>query len=412
MKITACLIVKDEAECIRQCLDSLKKVVQQIVVVDTGSTDDTVKIAKRYGAEVYFHEWAEDFSAARNLAIDKAKGDWIIFLDADEYFPEKTVQQVPKLIKKYSADCDAFLTEIANVDENQENKVLDKFYAIRIFHKDPCIRFSGKIHEQLKHSADRQIRLYRVDPQMIQLIHTGYSRERLRQKCERNLRMLLLQLLKNPQDTSLYRYLADAYYGLEDYEQALKYACLDIATGHKEITYATRSYRVWLDILHTKKADFATIEAALQKSIAEFPDLPDFYAEYGLLFLNAKRYDEALPWFLKSLELNESYHGVETSVFKEHILDIYSFLGLIYEKKQDIEKGLAIYQKILQQDRYIVSVFAAFYRIVSQQGDTAHCIAALQEIYDQTHPEDVDFLIANISRIQTDPLAYYVRLRG
>ena len=86
-RITVCLIVKNEEQFLAQCLKSVRGFAAQIVVVDTGSTDRTVEIAREFGAEIYSFAWCDDFAAARNAALEHATGDWILMLDADEELP-------------------------------------------------------------------------------------------------------------------------------------------------------------------------------------------------------------------------------------------------------------------------------------------------------------------------------------
>ena len=83
------MIVKDEEQFLGQCLESVKPIANQIVVVDTGSSDQTEAIAKSHGAEVHHFEWCDDFAAARNFALEHARGDWILILDADEILTQK-----------------------------------------------------------------------------------------------------------------------------------------------------------------------------------------------------------------------------------------------------------------------------------------------------------------------------------
>ena len=85
MKISACFITKDEEKNIEQCLKSIEGIVDEIIVVDTGSRDSTINLANKYTNKIYFYQWNNDFSGARNFAIGKVKGDYILFLDADEY---------------------------------------------------------------------------------------------------------------------------------------------------------------------------------------------------------------------------------------------------------------------------------------------------------------------------------------
>ena len=92
--------MKNEAKELKISIDSLKKFVDEIVVVDTGSTDDTVKVAKKFGAKIFYYDWQDDFSAPRNLALSKASGDWIIFLDADEFFSAETAKNIPFVVER------------------------------------------------------------------------------------------------------------------------------------------------------------------------------------------------------------------------------------------------------------------------------------------------------------------------
>lgn len=94
------MIVKNEEQNIRQALSWGKGVVYEQIVVDTGSTDNTAQIAEEMGAKVFHFEWCDDFSAAKNYAIEQASGDWIAFLDADEYFPNKDAHRILGIIKK------------------------------------------------------------------------------------------------------------------------------------------------------------------------------------------------------------------------------------------------------------------------------------------------------------------------
>ena len=82
-RLSLCMIVRDEIDCLQRCIDSVKDIVNEIVIVDTGSTDGTFDLAKRYASRVAQIEWNDDFSRARNISLDMATGDWILRLDAD-----------------------------------------------------------------------------------------------------------------------------------------------------------------------------------------------------------------------------------------------------------------------------------------------------------------------------------------
>ena len=98
MKLTACLIVKNEAEMLERTLPGLSRSADEIILVDTGSTDNTVEVAKKYGAQVHHFAWIKDFAAARNESLRHAGGDWIIWIDADEYLDEENLQLIKQQI--------------------------------------------------------------------------------------------------------------------------------------------------------------------------------------------------------------------------------------------------------------------------------------------------------------------------
>ena len=111
IKISACVIVKNEAENLPLWLEKMSQLADEMIVVDTGSEDNTKELAVAAGAQVYDYQWQDDFAAAKNYAISKAKGDWILFLDADEYFDEKSLKTT---------------TGIDEIDNNKEIQKLNQ----------------------------------------------------------------------------------------------------------------------------------------------------------------------------------------------------------------------------------------------------------------------------------------------
>ena len=102
--LSLCMIVKNEALYLARCLDSVQDMVDEIIIVDTGSTDNTVEIAQRYQATIVSHHWQHNFSLARNTSLAHATGDWILVLDADETLERMTSERLWQLISQTSAD--------------------------------------------------------------------------------------------------------------------------------------------------------------------------------------------------------------------------------------------------------------------------------------------------------------------
>lgn len=160
IKLSACLIVKNESSCIRRCLASIDSLVDEIIVVDTGSVDDTIDIVKTFPkAVVYEHPWTNDFSEARNRSLALATGDWILVIDADEIIAEEDYFKLRNAIQDQNIDGYYILTKnytnnYVRLDFVAESTAHSRSYLgwtpshkTRIFKNKPHYRFRGRIHE-------------------------------------------------------------------------------------------------------------------------------------------------------------------------------------------------------------------------------------------------------------------------
>lgn len=411
MKLSACVIAKNEADTIGKCLASLQAIVDEIILVDTGSNDDTVAIAKEYQAKVYSYEWKNDFASTKNFALDQTVADWIIFLDADEYFSAETSANVRKIIKKHAHECDGLMIKLINIDADNDNKYIDEFFKVRILKNDKNIRFIGDIHEEVHHLSGRKNRYYQVDAQDILIYHTGYSTSKIQEKCKRNLAILLKQINGTKADEAVFGYLADVYYGLKEYEKAIHYAKLDIAAEQKELSYASRPYRILINSLSRSEDNNVELKNIIMKAIATFPDLPDFYFEYALIKYNDMLYDESLHLLLKAIDLHKNYSNIETSLFKRDLKLAYILIAKIYERKNSLDEAIIIYQQVLSLDKYDVEIFTSLFNILARQ-KKSYVIKLLNSIYNETKIEDVEFLISHIADIfKGKILLYYIQAR-
>ncbi len=196
--ISACLIVRNEEKNLPGCLDTLRSVADEIIVVDTGSSDNTERAARRRGARVYTVPWEEDFSRARNEALERARGDWILVLDADERLAWRGYDafRAPMLGEKRWG----YLLTLCNLYEDRTSEVL----LLRLFRNHPRIRFSGVIHERVEPSLFQMAGdfSHAVGRHPARILHTGYlpaAREE-KGKDERDLRLLRKQIALDPAD--------------------------------------------------------------------------------------------------------------------------------------------------------------------------------------------------------------------
>ena len=158
--ISLCMIAKDEEKSIGQCLNSAKDIVDEIIIIDTGSTDRTKEIAKKYNARIFDFKWSDDFSAARNEGIRHAAKDWVLVLDADETLDEKGKKTIKELINDKETDAVLFLQKNYTNDTSiagfvsEEHKKNGKSYAgwygsfiARLFRNHKGYGFEGTVHE-------------------------------------------------------------------------------------------------------------------------------------------------------------------------------------------------------------------------------------------------------------------------
>ena len=307
--LTLSMIVKNEEKMLRGCLESAEKVVDEIVIVDTGSTDRTIEIAKEFGAKVYHFNWIDDFAAARNESLKHSKGKWILYLDADERISQFEVDKFRKSLSELSDNSGGLICTIESPHTNLsggESDVHRGSYP-RIFRNLGLdkVKFQGRVHEQISPSLkDNNLQLLQSD---IIIYHLGYdqSREIMEGKIERNYRMLLQHVREEP--TNGY-----AWYQLG---QTLGHMNLK-KEAEETIKFALKCGNL-----------SPMIEASASASLAQFTG-------------NDKRFDEALKWAERSLELTPN------SLYAMN-LRAYSLLhlGKFDEAEKEFEKTLELKSK-------------------------------------------------------------------
>ena len=206
--LSLCLIAKNEAKNLPRCLESVRGVADEVVVVDTGSTDDTVAVAERLGARVAHFAWCDDFAAARNEAIRHARGQWILMLDADELLTREARSKLRGLLQDDRFQ--AFLINIRSPlkDTRGQAAVINAWP--RLFRNRPEIRYEGRVHEQLSPSIARLGGAVAATDLVIE--HRGYHQDFTDQKAKqaRNLALLRAQLAETPDDAMTLFHLGEA----------------------------------------------------------------------------------------------------------------------------------------------------------------------------------------------------------
>lgn len=289
--IALVMIVKDGAATLARCLSSVQGHVDEMIVLDTGSTDDTVTIAQRFGAQVHHFEWNDDFSAARNVALDHSTADWNLILDADNW-----LESGHALLRALGTEPTLGLVSIVNrfmqggeVRESTE-------WVTRILPRG--IRYAGRIHEQPvnEHGLSRR----RLD---IRLGHDGYMPRGLEAKRGRNEALLRLSLSESPEDPYLCYQLGKELAIYERHGEAVGYFLKAIEHASPELSY--RHDLIVRTLYSLKQA--GQLETAILLAENEFPhwqDSPDFFFCVADIFLDwaIQHPDEAESQFLPIVE--------------------------------------------------------------------------------------------------------------
>lgn len=274
--LSVCIISKNEEKHIEKCLKSVIDLADEIVLVDTGSDDRTVEIANSFGIKVLHHTWNNDFSAARNVSIDNATGDWILFLDCDEEMPLEEGLKLKNLIQEENT-YEAYYLRLVNIIGGTQ---VSDAIVLRAFKNEPEYRFKGKMHEQIINSIQDIHGLDCIGATPIQIYHYGYDPEFFdtEKKSKRNLDILLSYDEKD-KDGYYYYVLGNEYARADDYEEALRIYNLSLArTNAKMFNYIYYPYLATniIKIYYVQKRYVDAIKA-IDKFRETLPNFKDMY---------------------------------------------------------------------------------------------------------------------------------------
>lgn len=292
IRLSACLIVKNEEKHLERCLASLKGHVDEIVVVDTGSTDRTVEIALAHGAKVAEFAWCDDFSAARNISLELASGDWALWIDADEEVaPESWSPIREALIRRQFG---GFFVRIVNFMDEEGDANTYTHAPVRIFQLRPEVRFRGRVHEQVTPSLD-EIGLPCAQLGNATLYHYGYRPSDMEEKgkLERTISLLEKEVRESPEDAFHWFNLANAYSVARRNEDAIHAAEMCLRYIHPANSFGTLAYQILASGLNAVgKPEAALTICSDAEQSGHFTILNQFERAHALFKLG--RHEEAL----------------------------------------------------------------------------------------------------------------------
>lgn len=347
IRLSGCVIARNEQENIARCIRSFRDFVDEIVVVDTGSTDDTAKIAEQLGARVLHFDWRDDFAAARNFALDQVSGDWIVFPDADEYFSEGCGAQVRKCIGV--AECGGYNLigcKWPQIDPDHPGCHMAEGFVMRILKKG--VRYCYAIHEEPTFPEGRHI-LY-AEKIRFYLNHTGYRQKVNRQKAERNLAILLREAAceTDPIRRGIYDlYLSDSYMTLKEYDKCYETAARYVEFSRKNhfvmIGKAAKAYWSLLTCCRRLHKSTEELEEWTREFAKEFPDSPDADDARARLLAEKRENGRAEAACRRTIRRAEAYTGMEPCRIAASLFEAWLAAGQALESQRRLSEAMEWY---------------------------------------------------------------------
>lgn len=337
--ISVCIITKNEQDNLEECLSRLMPYDFEIVVVDTGSTDDSKNIALKYTNNVYDFQWINDFSAARNFAITKATNEFILMLDTDEFITDLDIDTLLKLVSSNPLAIGRIHRK--SPFQNGESPLYCNELINRLFSKE-IYYYTGSIHEQLTPIANNKKGITTVTNTYVVPVftdHHGYfNKETLQAKAIRNLDLLKKELEHNPSDTYILYQIGKSYHSLEDYENAIIYfERLLNESFNPKLEYIINMISLYgYSLINANHYEAAL---RLEQYFDEFCTSADYMFILGLIYMQNARFQDSVMAFLCATDIKDcNVEGVNSYMAFYNI-------GVIYECVNDLENAKLYYKK-------------------------------------------------------------------
>jgi len=344
--ISLCMITKNEEHFIAQCINSVKELINEIIVVDTGSNDKTVEIAKSFGAKVYFRAWDDDFSAPRNLSIAKASGDWILVLDADEAIDSSDHEKLNKLTlnpsncylltqRHYTNDARlSGFTPVKGEFPHWEKGMGGYFESscVRLFPRHPGIEYRNRIHE-LVEPCLAELKRYKIVSSGIRIHHYGHIREVREKKDKSSLYTSLGQkkLREQPTNWKVFFEMGVEHQVNGRYEQAIQ-------AFMRSLELLPKYLPTWINLGYAlgEAGRYQEAEQALNTALQLNNKAHEAYCNLGVVYMRTERYYFAERCFIEAVRLNPEY------------INAYCNLGETFMLLGNFEQAFLTFQKALQ----------------------------------------------------------------
>lgn len=314
--LSLCIIAKNEEDNISRCIGSCEHIVDEIIVVDTGSKDNTIKIAQSLGAKVISIPWENDFSKARNKAVKAATCEWILYLDCDEVLDFEGSFELKELLaseETQEGQNEGFCLNLINVVDNQ--KTLN-YASLRIFRNRPEYEFRGRIHEQIFPSISEKYSEDAIKVLGFNFYHYGYDKNLsdIESKKKRNIE-IFNSYEESEKDGFFYYNLANEYTRSGDSKKAIENYLLARTTPAYD-----NGFKLFLPVYLTKSyydlKDYSAAIAIGLEYLEEYPTFKDLNFIVAVCYYESGNYVKCKEYIMKYIDLRNQNYG-----FPEFYLD-------------------------------------------------------------------------------------------
>jgi len=344
--ISLCMIVRNEADKLRACLDSARPYVDEMIVVDTGSTDATAEIARACGATVIQSEWQDSFSAARNVSLAHATGEWIFWLDADDVLPPASGEALRRSVQEASTQVLGFVAQVhcpAGPGEEGET-VVDH---VKLFRNRPDLRFELRIHEQILPSIRRAGGEIARAPIHVHHAHYDHSPEGQARKRARDARLLALDLQEAPDHPFVHFNVGMTACHEHDYATAVHHLRQSIQLSHPSDSQVRKAYAL-LASAQRAQGQPAAARATCEEGLGHYPRDGELLFNLALAYQQAGDLGEAEASFQQLLSLPERgdhLASIDTGIFsykaRHNLAVVLQGMGKLAEAEAAWQQALA-----------------------------------------------------------------------
>jgi glycosyltransferase involved in cell wall biosynthesis len=341
--ISLCMIVKDEEKVLKRCLESVSGIVDEIVIIDTGSSDSTKEIAQHFTSIIYDYQWTNNFADARNFAASKATGEWILILDADEFLDRENMKNVVQKLRNNKTSSEAYSVKIYNFLGTYGEQVVNHS-SLRIYKNSKDIHFFRSIHEQLEKRGG-ELKIGTVD---LIIYHSGYLNKTVKDKNkhERNAPLVNKELENGLSRAFDYFNLGNELFSINKTEKALE--------AYKKAYQNKESFDLnWVSIALIqivncliKLERFNNALEIISDAEKIWPTTIDFKCLKANIYFMQNRLDDAKEEMINLLNNKDKYNNCILNInFKDH--HPHFLLGNIYAISNENKKAVFHYVNAL-----------------------------------------------------------------